>query len=131
MSFLAQRGRTWTLSSHPVNTALANATTLERLVEMKSVDLAPEKDLTAMNDEIHLTPAVSCGVRVGPEEVMSSISSAVIDWIEDVAAADTRGEGYVNKQLEISEEIIEESHLSSLADEDAIGWSSDGLASPE
>jgi len=84
-----------------------------------------------MNEEIHLTPTVSCGVAVGPEEVMPSISSSVLDWFEEVTAGDTRGDGYANEQLEISEEILEESLQSNWANEDAGIWSSEEPASLE
>jgi len=126
LSFLAQRGRTWSLSRHPLNTALANTTTADKLAELKAGNLV---DLTALNEEIHLTPAVSCGAAVEPGDMMPTISSAVLDWFEDVAAG---GVGYANEPLEISEEILEELRLENCGDQDDGVWSSEELTtSPE
>lgn len=102
---------------------MANAITADKLAELKAGNLV---DLTALNEELHLTPAVSCGAAVEPDEVMPSISTAVLDWFEEVAAG---GVGYANELMEISEEILEELRLENCGDQDDDVWSSEPSAS--
>lgn len=127
LSFLARRGRTWALSGQILNRALANATTKEKLAELMITQSAGGAQ--SPNDEIHLTPAVSCGVEVGPEEVMSQISKAVVDWFEEVVAGDAESDGYSNEQLEIAHEVVVESLPADWANGSTGAWPSDDPSS--
>lgn len=128
ISFLADRGLTWAQCADPINTPLANATTAVKLAKLKTANLAGDTDLAS--EQIHLTPIVSCGVLVGPEEVMSSISSAVLTWFEEVAACNEGDEQYVNAKLLILEEIEKGSLQPGWTAQNASGWSSEEPNSP-
>lgn len=122
LSFLARRGRTWALSGQHLNTALANATTQNRLAELRTSESA--QGGYSLDDEIHLTPTESCGVEVGPEEVMSKISKAILGWFEEVVAGDSKFGGYANKELEIAHEVVVESLPADWASGSTGAWSS-------
>jgi len=104
-------------------------TTAERLIQLKTARSADDENIGGTDEEIHLTPAISCGVAFRPEEAMPSISSTVLDWFEEIAAADVNGGRYANEQMQIPKEVLEESHQSNWADRNAGGWSSDDLSS--
>jgi hypothetical protein len=114
VSLLARRSRAWGLSSHPLGTPLANATSTQRLAELKDVMRSGKNDETSTLDEyIYPFPTVSSGVTANAEEVMEEIGAGILDWFEQVAAADdlaqtTGVEGYVNETLKVSEEVLKE-----------------------
>jgi len=111
---LARRSRAWGLSSHPLGTPLANATSAESLVEPKAIMQGGDIDeMSTLDEYIYPSPTVSAGATANAEEVMQKIGAGILDWFEQVAAADdlaqtTSGEGYVNETLEVSEEVLKE-----------------------
>jgi len=129
VSLLARRSRAWGLSSHPLGTPLANATSAERLAELKGVMRIGNNDDKA-HEFIYPSPTVSSGVTANAEEVMEDIGASILDWFEQVAAADdlaqtTGGEGYVNETLAVSEEVLKEAQAAAArADWDDGAWGS-------
>lgn len=113
VSLLARRSRAWGLSSHPLGTPLANATSAERLAEQKVIIRTGDNDNKALDEFVYPSPTVSSGVTANAEEVMAEIGAGIMDWFEQVAAADDLaqtegGEGYVNETLDVSEEVLKE-----------------------
>ena len=113
ISLLARRSRAWGLSSHPLGTPLANATSAQRLAELEDIMRTGNNGDKALDEYIYPSPTVSSGVTANAEEVMEDIGASILDWFEQVAAADdlaqaTGGEGYENQPLEVSEEVLKE-----------------------
>jgi len=113
VTLLARRGRAWGLSSHPLGTPLANATSAQRLAELKDIMRSGNNDNKALDEYVYPSPTVSSGVTANAEEVMEDIGVSILDWFEQVAGADDRaqitgGEGYLNVALEVSEEVLKE-----------------------
>lgn len=94
-----------------------------------------EKNEQEMREYIYLSPTVSGEVVGVPEDVMPNVSSVVLDWFERVAAEDANaktgnGDEYVNEELVVSKEVMEEAQAPLMAwRAEAEAWSSDDVVS--
>lgn len=135
LTFLARRSQAWSLTPYPLGTSFANPTTTERLKHLIEAAKNPEHNEQALREHIYLSPTVSGEVVGYPEDVMVNVSSAVLDWFEEVAETDAKakaegGDGYANEELMVSQEVMEEAQAPLMAwRAGGDAWSSDEVVS--